>query len=114
MSDNPTNTEQQTPKPNPDLKSLGRLVGAWSMVGDKVIEGKEAFGQALEEKKTDKATALTLDKIVTHGKEGAVNGVTIAENGKHYAFCDVYDTNTKGTTIKSIVSYVIETKESKS
>lgn len=80
----------------------------WNRVGDSFIQGKEAFEQALEEMKTDEATALTLDKIVTHGKEGAVNGVIVTEGGKNYAFCDVYDTNTKGTIIKSMVSYVIE------
>ncbi len=87
----------------------------WNIVGDKVIQGKEVFEQALEETKMNKATALTLHKIVTHGKEGAVNGAVVTENGKHYAFCDVYEfTNTKGTIIKSIASYVIEIKESKS
>ena len=35
MSDNTTNTQvqQETPKPNPDLKSLDRLVGTWKMSG---------------------------------------------------------------------------------
>lgn len=33
MSDNSTDTEQQTPKPNHDLKSLGRLVGTWKVSG---------------------------------------------------------------------------------
>ena len=81
----------------------------WNMVGDKVTQGKEAFEQALAEMKSDKATALTLGKIVTHGKEGAVNGVIVTEDGKHDAFCDVYEfTKTTGTILKSIVSYVIE------
>ena len=33
MSDN-TNTQDQQPVPNPDLKSLERLVGRWTMSGD--------------------------------------------------------------------------------
>jgi len=33
VSDNSTDTEQQTPKPNHDLKSLGRLVGTWKVSG---------------------------------------------------------------------------------
>lgn len=32
MSDNPTDTEQ-TPRPNPDLQSLGRLIGTWKVSG---------------------------------------------------------------------------------
>lgn len=86
----------------------------WNRVGEKVTRGKEAFAKALEEIETAEATELILDKIVTHGKEGAVNGTMVMENGEHYAFCDVYEfTNTKGTTIKSIASYVIKIKESK-
>ena len=81
----------------------------WNMVGDKVIQGTETFEQALAEMKMDKATVLTLDKTVTHGKEGAVNGEIVTQGGKHFAFCDVYEfTKTTGTTLKSIVSYVIE------
>ena len=80
----------------------------WAMVGDNLIEGKDAFEKAFEGIQ-EKATELILYKIVTHGKEGAVNGTMVMENGKHYAFCDVYEfTNTRGTTIKSIESYVIE------
>ncbi len=33
MLDNPTNTEQQTPKPNPDLQRLERLIGTWKVSG---------------------------------------------------------------------------------
>ncbi len=85
----------------------------WNIVGDKRIEGKEAFGQALEEMGANEVAELALHKIVTHGKEGAVNGTMVMENGKRYAFCDVYEfTNARGTTIKSIESYVIEIAES--
>ena len=34
MSDANTQAEQQVPKPNPDLKSLDRLVGTWKISGD--------------------------------------------------------------------------------
>ena len=33
MPGNPTNIEQQAPKPNPDLKSLECLVGTWKVSG---------------------------------------------------------------------------------
>ena len=96
------------------LGSVGDDV-IWNIVGDKVIVGKAAFENTFAEMKTNKATALTLHKIVIHGKEGTVNGAIVVENGKHYAFCDVYEfTNAKGTTINSIMSYVIEIEESKS
>ena len=35
MSEVNTNTQQQqTPMPNPDLKTLNRLVGTWALSGD--------------------------------------------------------------------------------
>jgi len=43
MTDNNyTQDEQQTPKPNPDLKSLDRLVGTWKVSGPD-IQGQVTF-----------------------------------------------------------------------
>lgn len=81
----------------------------WNRVGDSLIQGNEAFAEALAEMESNEATEFVLHKIVTHGKDGAVNGLIVTKNGEQHAFCDVYEfTNTTGTTIKSIVSYVIE------
>ena len=33
MADDNVNTHQQPPQPNPDLKSLDRLVGTWNVTG---------------------------------------------------------------------------------
>lgn len=41
MTDIPTNTEQQSPKPNPDLQSLECLVGTWKVSGG--AEGTVSF-----------------------------------------------------------------------
>ena len=87
----------------------------WNRVGDNLIQGKEVVAKILAEIETDKVTELVLNKIVTHGKEGAVNGTVVMKNGEQQAFCAVYEfANTKGTTIKSVASYVIEIKESSS
>ena len=65
----------------------------WTMVGDKNIEGKECI----------------IEKVVTHGKEGAVNGIMKMENGKEYAFSDFYEfKNSTSTEVKTITSYVIQ------
>ena len=83
----------------------------WNIVGDKVIAGKDRFAEALKQMKDDKAAALTIDHVATHGKAGAVNGTTSFKNGKARAFCDVYEfSNAKGTVIKEITSYRIEIK----
>ena len=81
----------------------------WNIIGDKRIEGKENFTEELELMKSEKATELTIDQVLSHGKEGAANGTMKMKNGKKYAFSDFYVfKNTKSTDLKSITSYVIE------
>lgn len=84
----------------------------WDRVGDKQINGKEEFTAELQNMKSEKTTELILDQILSHGKEGAANGVLEMESGKVYAFADFYCfTSAKGEKIKSITSYLVELKE---
>ena len=81
----------------------------WNRIGDKLIEGKDNFAEALKKLKNAEAVELMVHHVATHGKAGAVNGTTKLKNGKTYAFCDVYEfSNTKGDAVKEITSYVIE------
>lgn len=81
----------------------------WNMVGNKKIEGIEDFVAELHQMSQLKSTELILEQILSHGKEGAVNGVLTMENGKQYAFSDFYVfQSAKGGRIASIISYVIE------
>lgn len=83
----------------------------WIIVGQRVIEGKDAFAKALKEMKAEKVATLTVKHVATHGKAGAVDGTMTFANGKTRAFCDVYEFgNAKGENVKEITSYVIETK----
>jgi hypothetical protein len=81
----------------------------WNIIGDRKIEGKEKFTEELEKMKSEKASELIIDKILSHGKEGATSGIMKMQNGKKYAFSDFYEfSGAKGAKIKSIASYVIE------
>ena len=82
----------------------------WTMVGDKVVEGKEHFSQALEQMAQREAVELTLVNILTHGASGAVDGTIMLKDGSRYDFCDVYQfsSNAKDAKIKAITSYVIQ------
>lgn len=81
----------------------------WNIIGDRKIEGKEKFIKELEKMKSEKATELIIDQILSHGKEGVTNGIMKMQNGKKYAFSDFYKfKGAKGAVIKSITSYVIE------
>ncbi len=80
----------------------------WNIIGDRRIEGKEKFIEELKKMKGEKTTELTLEQILSHGKEGATSGIIKMENGKKYAFSDFYVfKNTKSTALKTITSYVI-------
>ena len=84
----------------------------WEMVGDKVISGKEAFATALEEMKQYTASELTIDTIITHGREAAVSGTMTMEDGKRFSFADIYTfRGAKGDRIAALTSYVVETTE---
>ncbi|WP_347174256.1 nuclear transport factor 2 family protein [Polaribacter uvawellassae] len=81
----------------------------WDIIGDRRIEGKEKFREELEKMKSKKTTELIIDQILSHGKEGATNGIMKIQNGKKYAFSDFYKfKGAKVAKIKSITSYVIE------
>lgn len=81
----------------------------WNIVGDKTIEGKEAYEKAIEGMKKKEVAEITIEKVVSHGKDGAVSGTLNMKNGEKYAFSDFYEfRNTTSTDLKSITSYVIE------
>lgn len=80
----------------------------WEIFGDQKIEGKAAFQKALEEMKSHKIKAITIHHIITHGKEGAVNGEMLMSDDKRYAFSDVYVFASAGkTVIKKMYSYIV-------
>ena len=83
----------------------------WDLLSDPAIEGKDRFLAVLEEGKADPAIELKLLHIATHGKTGAADGRIRFKSGKTQAFCNVYEfVNAKGTSIKTIISYRIESK----
>ncbi|OAN64653.1 DNA-binding protein [Balneola sp. EhC07] len=80
----------------------------WDIMGDQKVSGKEQFTRKLETLKSEKVSELMLDRILTHGKEGAANGIIKMENGNEYAFSDFYEfTGAKGTKVRSITSYIV-------
>ncbi|HEX6032823.1 MAG TPA: hypothetical protein VFY83_00265 [Anaerolineales bacterium] len=83
----------------------------WNILGNQLIQGKDRFAEALEEKKNDQAVELSIQHIATHGKTGAADGRIKFKTGITHAFCNVYEfSNTKGTSVKEITSYIIEIK----
>jgi len=94
-----------------DIESISECVTddiVWNKIGNKKIEGKEKFIVELKKMKSEKVSELVLEQIMSHGKEGAANGILKMQDGKKYAFSDLYIfQGAKGTKIKSMTSYVI-------
>ena len=84
----------------------------WETVGEKRIAGKAAFAAALEEMKQHTAAELVIDKIITHGREAAVSGTMVMQDGRRFSFADIYSfRGAKGDRIAALTSYVVETTE---
>ena len=81
----------------------------WDIVGDRLIQGKDLFEQALRQLKDRKVEQLRILNIITHGNVGSVNGTIVLSDLQHLAFCDVYNFRGfgKNSKIKTITSYVI-------
>lgn len=82
----------------------------WEMVGDQIIEGKEAAQAKLFEMLDGSIAELSLDVIITHGDEGAVQGTMQFADGTVFSFCDVYKFTSHGKDAKimKLTSYVVE------
>ena len=98
-----------------DLRSvLDRLTVdiRWNIVGGGVVQGKDPFIEALQERKNDKPVELILDHVATHGRAGAVDGRIRFKNKNPQGFCHMYEfSNARGDAVKEIISYIIEIKE---
>jgi hypothetical protein len=83
----------------------------WSIVGDRVVTGKKSYAVALNKILKTNVEELTLFQILSHGKEGAVNGAIKTKNGDVLEFSEFYTfKGAKGDKIKSITTYLVKTK----
>ena len=90
---------------------LARVTDAvvWKLVGKTTWQGKEAVCQAVEQQAQPPLRELTILRVTTHGKVGAVNGTACQQDGTIYEFCHVYEfSNARATHVQSITSYVIQ------
>jgi len=84
----------------------------WTIIGNKTINGKKAFTEALHEMKSENRMELWISNIITHGDMAAVNGTIKSPNEEWFGFCDVYELQGyRNPKIKEMTSYVVELKE---
>jgi len=81
----------------------------WEIVGDYRQEGIDQVREMLKTY-TETAAEMSLTSIITHGDEGAAEGVIIMGNGDTYRFCDVYkfSSHSASAKLKSVTSYVVK------
>ena len=78
-------------------------------VGEAKVEGKQAVLEAINAMMNEPIAELVIHTIITHGREGAVNGEIHCENGEVMAFCNVYMfKSARGNALKAITSYVVQ------
>jgi hypothetical protein len=81
----------------------------WIVVGTDPIAGKERIAAALEHAHADRIARVTIGRVVSHGKAGAVNGTVEYTSGRTVEFCDMYDfASAKGSSVARITSYAVE------
>jgi len=70
---------------------------------------KRDLAEALNRLGNDRVEELTIQHVVSHGKAGAVNGISKLKNGKMVAFAKCMNSaEQKGTSVREITSYAIE------
>ena len=85
---------------------------SWNLVGHWSRNGLREFLEELKLLEDQQPEEMVIDHVVSHGKQGAVNGILTRSDGKKYAFADFYEfKNAKGTLIKSITTYMIPLKD---
>lgn len=81
----------------------------WTMVGESMMEGKEAVAEALLEMEMEEPLDMTIESVITHGTSASVEGRMKLPNGSEYAFCDVYKLRDhKNPLVRELRAYVIE------
>jgi len=89
---------------------------AWLLLepgNQKRIQGKEGVLDEYRQNMIIVPAEFTIENVITNGDAGAVNGRIVAEDGRTYAFCDVYKFNGffQNAKIREMISYIIETRE---
>lgn len=75
----------------------------WQHVGRQPVTGVQAVTRALV--RLGPAASLQVSHVVSHGRNGAVDGV-VAWGNKHRAFCHVIEFgDARGTKVSSIMTY---------
>ena len=78
----------------------------WEVVGHATHRGRDAIMSALATAR--KTPRVTIDRVLTEGGAGAVNGTIVLSPSHVRRFCDLYElAGTHDATVRRIISYDI-------
>ncbi|MET0581070.1 MAG: nuclear transport factor 2 family protein [Pseudoxanthomonas sp.] len=83
----------------------------WTMVGDRILEGKEAVRQWMEDSYAEPPDNKVAEMIAEGDFLTAVGEITVKDkSGKatHYSYCDVW--RLRGGKLFELQAFVVETK----
>lgn len=81
----------------------------WQVAGQFQVTGKTDYLKAIVTHKLWKVKELTIDAVITHGREASVSGQIKASNNLQYRFCDIYGFAGAGrTAISSITTFLVQ------
>lgn len=79
----------------------------WEIAGSEPLEGRGRILEAFSDSKSE-VESLEIDRVLSHGRSGAVNGKLVVTGGSRRAFCHVFEfSNTKGVAVRRIISYFV-------
>lgn len=86
----------------------------WTMVGDRVVEGKENFANYIREMASQDPMDFSLNTSIHQDEQAVLEGRVTSPKGKIYAFCDIYTFDgLDSNKISNLISYVIEITDQK-
>ncbi|MFN8164801.1 MAG: nuclear transport factor 2 family protein [Bacteroidia bacterium] len=79
----------------------------WQIAGQDAVTGKKEVLKAFSKHKLIKAKELTIETIITHGREAAVSGHFKGKDNLKHLFCDVFRfKGAGGISISSVLTFI--------
>lgn len=95
---------------NKDIEALSGLLTdsfVWTLNSNIAVTGKDVFYKELKKLDFIAISAIVLDQVLTHGREGAVRGTCMYEDGSEKPFAHFYVFGgATGGKIKECVSFI--------
>lgn len=82
---------------------------AWEIVGEAMVQGREGMIERASASDPAELAEVVIDRILSHGKLGAIEGTISLRNGERLGYCHVvtFASNAKTAPVKQMRSFVM-------